>query len=289
MPLLRASSLRSFQTALRFTTTRATARAAAPARTQLVAKRFNSSGGSGGHGHGEPSSDLPWLLTALVVTPPAAWYLWPEESHDSGHHGDHDSHGDDHAEKADEGEEEAPAEEEKSEEKGDESEKSEENSEDKEEKSEEKSEEKEKKSEEKEEKSEEKEEKSEEKEEKSEDKKEDKSSDDKSDEKSDEKKDLKDKIAEKDEAKTAEKKQGEDSTTSDKAMKLGEGAIAATSASKPKGKSQGDITVKQGGMSNTDTKHSTKIGAGSEKSTKGDGNPETAKSKGTIDPNAPVK
>ncbi|SMR47687.1 unnamed protein product [Zymoseptoria tritici ST99CH_3D1] len=280
MPILRASSLRSFQTALRSTTTRATARAAAPARTQLVAKRFNSSGGSGGHGHGEPSSDLPWLLTALVVTPPAAWYLWPEESHDSGHHGDHDGHGDDHAEKADEGEEEAPAEEEKSEEKGDESEKSEENSEDKEEKSEEKSEEK--------------EEKSEEKEEKSEDKKEDKSSDDKSsddksDEKSDEKKDQKDKIAEKDEVKTAEKKQGDDSTTSDKAMKLGEGAIAATSASKPKGKSQGDITVKQGGMSNTDTKHSTKIGAGSEKSTKGDGNPETAKSKGTVDPNAPVK
>jgi hypothetical protein len=61
-----------------------------------------------------------------------------------------------------------------------------------------------------------------------------------------------------------------------------------TSASKPKGKSQGDITVKQGGMSNTDTKHSTEIKS-SEKSTKGDGNPETAKSKGTIDPNAPVK
>lgn len=41
---------------------------------------------------------------------------------------------------------------------------------------------------------------------------------------------------------------------------------------------------KQEGLSNTDTKHSTDIGNDPEKSKKGDGMPETAKAKGTVDP-----
>lgn len=39
-------------------------------------------------------------------------------------------------------------------------------------------------------------------------------------------------------------------------------------------------------MSNTDTKYSVPIDQGTEKSKKGDGTPDTAKSKGTVDPNA---
>ena len=44
---------------------------------------------------------------------------------------------------------------------------------------------------------------------------------------------------------------------------------------------------KQEGLSNTDTKHSTNIADNPEKSKKGEGAPETAKSKGTVDPGRP--
>ena len=44
---------------------------------------------------------------------------------------------------------------------------------------------------------------------------------------------------------------------------------------------------KQEGLSNTDTKHSTNIADDPEKSKKGEGAPETAKSKGTVDPGRP--
>lgn len=44
---------------------------------------------------------------------------------------------------------------------------------------------------------------------------------------------------------------------------------------------------KQEGLSNTDTKHSTDIANNPEKSTKGEGGPETAKNKGTVDPTRP--
>jgi len=44
------------------------------------------------------------------------------------------------------------------------------------------------------------------------------------------------------------------------------------------------MSKKQEGMSNTDTKHSIPIDQGTEKSKKGDGSPDTAKSKGTVDP-----
>ena len=57
-------------------------------------------------------------------------------------------------------------------------------------------------------------------------------------------------------------------------------------ASKP----VGDKTTqsgKQEGLSNTDTKHSTDITKNPEKSSKGEGGPETAKNKGTVDPQRP--
>ena len=44
---------------------------------------------------------------------------------------------------------------------------------------------------------------------------------------------------------------------------------------------------KQEGLSNTNTKHSTDIANDPEKSKKGEGMPETAKSKGTVDPMRP--
>ena len=55
-------------------------------------------------------------------------------------------------------------------------------------------------------------------------------------------------------------------------------------------KPAGDMTTqsgKQQGISNTDTKHSTDIVNDPQKSMKGEGTPETAKSKGTVDPGRP--
>jgi hypothetical protein len=57
-------------------------------------------------------------------------------------------------------------------------------------------------------------------------------------------------------------------------------------ASKPAG-SQSLQLGKQEGLSNTNSKHSTDIANNPEKSTKGEGTPETAKSKGTVDPKPP--
>ncbi|KAI6891453.1 hypothetical protein KC318_g22269, partial [Hortaea werneckii] len=79
-----ARAVRAFQSSLRHTGVRATPRIAASARTQLAVGRRYASGGS--HGHGEASSDLPWLLGACVVTPPCVYYLLPSESH-AEHHG----------------------------------------------------------------------------------------------------------------------------------------------------------------------------------------------------------
>ncbi|KAK4692064.1 hypothetical protein P7C71_g5068, partial [Lecanoromycetidae sp. Uapishka_2] len=52
-------------------------------------------------------------------------------------------------------------------------------------------------------------------------------------------------------------------------------------------KSKKSQSGKQEGLSNTDTKHSTDIANSPEKSTKGEGGPETAKNKGTVDPSRP--
>lgn len=51
----------------------------------------------------------------------------------------------------------------------------------------------------------------------------------------------------------------------------------------------GATSAKQAGLSNTDTKHSTKIDEMDHKSKKGMGGPETAKAQGTVDPNQPVR
>ncbi|KAK4981379.1 hypothetical protein LTR66_010034, partial [Elasticomyces elasticus] len=47
-----------------------------------------------------------------------------------------------------------------------------------------------------------------------------------------------------------------------------------------------DMQAKQKGLSNTVTRHSVDIGRDPEKSKKGDGTPETAKTMGTVDPSS---
>ena len=53
------------------------------------------------------------------------------------------------------------------------------------------------------------------------------------------------------------------------------------------GDSTTTMSGKQEGFSNTDTKHSTDIANDPDKSKKGEGTPETSKSKGTVDPGRP--
>ncbi|PBP23317.1 hypothetical protein BUE80_DR005866 [Diplocarpon rosae] len=72
---------------------------------------------------------------------------------------------------------------------------------------------------------------------------------------------------------------------SNQAIKAGE-TDAEAAASKPVG-DKNSQTSKQEGLTNTDTKHSTDITNNPEKSKKGEGAPETAKVKGTVDPKRP--
>ncbi|TKA68362.1 hypothetical protein B0A55_07468 [Friedmanniomyces simplex] len=99
MSYARVRALRGLPSALRSSSSaaRATPRVSAPARTQLaVGRRYASSEEGGAHGHGEASSDIPWMAGAVAVTIPACWYLWPTSHADSGHHdahGEHEEHG----------------------------------------------------------------------------------------------------------------------------------------------------------------------------------------------------
>merc|ERR1711964_324615 len=61
------------------------------------------------------------------------------------------------------------------------------------------------------------------------------------------------------------------------------GAVAVTAPTGDKNSQ----SAKQEGLSNTDTKHSTDIGNDPSKSKKAEGGPDTAKVKGTVDPNRP--
>ena len=53
-------------------------------------------------------------------------------------------------------------------------------------------------------------------------------------------------------------------------------------------KSDNEMSGKQEGLSNTDTHHSSQVSKQDDKSKKGEGTPETAKSMGTVDPNRPM-
>jgi len=94
MSVFRTTALRGLQNTLRSSRARVAPRLSAPSRSQLIAKRFASSGGHGDHP--PPGSDIPWLIGAIVVTIPSAYYLWPEPK-SAGHHG-HDEHAESHEE-----------------------------------------------------------------------------------------------------------------------------------------------------------------------------------------------
>ncbi|TKX24918.1 hypothetical protein C1H76_2871 [Elsinoe australis] len=76
----------------------AAARLARPVPSSLLRRSlrpaFRRGYASGGDAHGAPSSDIPWLLGAIAVTVPGCYYLWPEASHgDASHgHGGHEEH-----------------------------------------------------------------------------------------------------------------------------------------------------------------------------------------------------
>jgi len=273
MSFIRARALRSVQSAL----SRGAPRVSAP-RTQLVAKRF----ASGGHdGHAPPGSDLPWLISALIVTPVSCWYLWPETSHADSHHGhgDHAAHDDadeKHEDKEEDKEEDSQPTEEVAEKEETASEPTEEKSEDKTE-------------------------------DKAEGEAESKSDDEESAE-SDDNATSGDnnkrgttgtnKVRSDSEGASVTRKieagsKGGNKIRLDSGLgkNLGEGINSDTAYNGSEGSENKSVMAdKQKGLSNTDTRHSIQIDApGSELSTKGHGGPETAKHKGTVDPRAPVK
>lgn len=67
-----------------------------------------------------------------------------------------------------------------------------------------------------------------------------------------------------------------------------EGGSESASSKEAKKGSEGDISGKQFGLSNTPTRHSTQIDEDPEKSKKGEGSPETAKSMGTVQVDRPA-
>jgi len=219
------------------------------ARPQLFRQVARRGYASGGHGSAKSGGDAIWAAGAVGVTVPTCWYLLSNAPDTS--HG-HDDHGDSHGESHGEEHEEEPKEESKEE--G-------EKSEDAEEKGEES-------------------EKSEDSD--SEDGTKDADTPDTSDDEGeDDSSDAKNTKKTSPDAKGGIKKKLE----SNKGAKAGETG-AETSTSKPAG-SQNTQSGKQEGLSNTDTKHSTDITNDKSKSKKGEGVPESAKAKGTVDPKRP--
>ncbi|TVY17827.1 hypothetical protein LARI1_G004794 [Lachnellula arida] len=237
-------------------------RAARPTvvRSQLSRQIARRTYASGGHGSAKSGGDAVCCFnyqhdviraaTSIAITAPILWYLLqngPDTSHG------HDDHGDAHGTKHEEEESKDEDSEEKSEEKSDDGE---DKADDKEsEKSEE-----------------------------SESDGEDKGAD--TPDTSDDEGEAKDTNTRKSipDAKGGSKARLE----SNKSIKQGEGDSPEdqSATSGPAG-SQNTQSGKQEGLSNTDTKHSTDITNNPDKSSKGEGVPETAKTKGPVDPNRP--
>lgn len=256
---------------------------------QQVQRRTYASGGD--HGEFKAGSDLPWAITSTVVTVPCIWYLWPPSKKKNDHGHGHDEHkgqkangeasgseGEEHSsegeEAGDAGEDATAKQEEKEDEKSESGSESEEGQQDTPETSD------------------------------------DESSDvphekegggnvegvqfkgatkggTREGEQGDTRKHVPD-------AKGGSKKRIESdygivqgAAQDDDATVQESGNVQdQPAASKPAG-GQSIQSGKQEGISNTDTKHSTDITNDPEKSTKGEGTPETSKSKGTVDPSRP--
>lgn len=282
MVLPRSNALRSGCSAARLA--RSVPRTAVRSRVQTVARRGYASG-HGGHDHA-PSSDMPWLISAIAVTIPSCYFLWPEASHGDAHgaHGAHEEH-EEHDEEASEEpkeeestedskeedapkEEAAPAEESKEDEsKGDESKKDD----------------------------------SEQKEAPKEGKPGKTEAESTSNKKvdgvqfkgktgaGDDNNEMTDSRKREPDSKGAFKKR----IDSHYAKDLGPGPSksedgrASAATAKPISGDPGAMDTKQKGLSATATRHSTAIHEDPEKSKKGEGVPETAKSMGTVDVNRP--
>lgn len=278
MSFMRTRAARSVQQGLRASV----ARPMVQGRTQFVARRYASSGG-----HGKEGSDLPWLISALAITPVGTYFLWP--SGESGHHG-HDEHHEEHHEEA-EAKEEEPKEEEKPQEESDEAKESGETSKPSgtEGDSQPKADDANKKS----------------------------SGNEETEERaptsgpaSTEGVQGKGQMSNESEGQNQGSKRepdgkgafknrkdsglSKDLSTDPEKVYAEDGKTEAGSPSKPgfsqaDTTKQGEITAKQQGMSNTPTRHSIPIHESDEKSKKPEGGPDTAKSMGTIDPSRPQK
>ncbi|KAI9051489.1 hypothetical protein LZ554_004535 [Drepanopeziza brunnea f. sp. 'monogermtubi'] len=242
----------------RFAALRSSIRAARPtaARPQLFRQVVRRGYASGSHEPAQASGDALWAAAAVAVTIPSCWWILskaPDASHGhGGHGGEHgEAHGEEHKEEAEEeAEDKAEEKSDEAEAKSDDSGKSEESDSD-------------------------------------DDKDESntpKTSDDEGEEKSsDDGKNTKTIVPD---AKGGNKKRLE----SNKGIKAGETDSEDSSDKAASSKPVGDKnsqTSKQEGLTNTDTKHSTDITNDPTKSKKGEGAPETAKVKGTVDPNRP--
>ncbi|CZT41127.1 related to cylicin I [Rhynchosporium secalis] len=259
MAFSRAAALRSCIRAARPATTR-------PQLVRQIARRGYA---SGGHGSAKSGGDAIWALGAVGVTAPACYYILSNAPDTSHGHGDHGAHGDEHDEEHKEESEESD-EESKDESKDEPEAKAEEKSDDAEEKSEEKSIDKEEES-----------EKSVESD--SEDDKKDADTPETSDDEGEDTADGKNTKTVKPDAKGGNKKRFE-SKQGKKAGESDSSDDGDAAPSKPVG-DKNSQTAKQEGLTNTDTKHSTDISNDPEKSKKAEGGPDTAKVKGTIDPN----
>ncbi|ATZ48524.1 hypothetical protein BCIN_03g07260 [Botrytis cinerea B05.10] len=240
---------------------RARPTAARPQFNQVARRTY----ASGGHGEAKSGGDAVWAAGAVAVTVPSCWFLIsnkPEPAHSHGGHGDshaHEEHEEEKEEEVEEKEEDKPAESE---------EKTEEKTEDKEEPKE------------------------------SEKTEESDSDDEAKEQDTPATSDDEETVGETDknvrksipDAKGGNKarseskaaiKQGEDNSEA----KEGEPSDKAAASKEPQSKNT--QSGKQEGLSNTDTKHSTDITNDPSKSKKGEGAPETAKVKGTVDPNRP--
>ncbi|TKA64627.1 hypothetical protein B0A49_09017 [Cryomyces minteri] len=108
MVLPRPTAFRGFASA-RFA--RTAARSSKPVQWQRVSRRGYA---SGGHGPVKASSDLPWLIGSVVVTIPSCWYLLQPnpssshghgDAHGDGKHGEHEDHEEDDGHEESEGDE----------------------------------------------------------------------------------------------------------------------------------------------------------------------------------------
>ncbi|KAF4551179.1 Hypothetical protein D9617_14g076360 [Elsinoe fawcettii] len=276
----------------------AAARLARPVPSSLVRKglrpTFRRGYASGGDAH-PASSDIPWLLGAIAVTVPGCYYLWPSASHGDASHGHGHGHEEHHEEP--ESAEAEDQEDTKSEAAPKEPEPEAEESTD---------------------------EPAESKDKQSEEPKEDSKDDDPKEESSDDDSEKKEEKPSGEAAKTSNKKvdgvqfKGKTSAGDEnnemhdfrkrepdskgafkkridsayqKDLGAGDhkdedGNHSGKTATKPSG-NPGAIDSKQAGLSTTPTRHSTQIDQDPEKSKKGEGVPETAKSSTTVNPKRP--